>query len=287
MASMTNNERQILVLDERLEGKGFRLQVNVAAPHVWDCQHGVKEDEVGAVENTGRIGTMISAILCSSASPRLNLPLRVSSLTIVLQARGHDMVEVKFTGDALWARIERAVEIVKERMRRVSTALNDAEIPYAIIGGNAVQHWVAQVDESVVRNTRDVDIILNRVDLPRATVALEKVGFIYRHAASVSMFLDGPDAKARDAVHVLFAGEKVREDYLEPVPMIDKFEPMQDARTLPLESLVRMKLTSFRDKDKVHIRDMISIGMIDVTWIGCFSPQLGERLQSLLDDPDG
>jgi hypothetical protein len=71
------------------------------------------------------------------------------------------MIEVRFTGDALWERIERAVEKVKQRSRRVTRALNAAGIPYAVIGGNAVQHWVAQVDESVVRNTRDVDIILN------------------------------------------------------------------------------------------------------------------------------
>lgn len=65
------------------------------------------------------------------------------------------MVPVKFTGDVLWERIERAVEIVKDRLRRVTRALNAAEIPYAVIGGNAVQFWVAQVDKSVVRNTRD------------------------------------------------------------------------------------------------------------------------------------
>lgn len=197
------------------------------------------------------------------------------------------MVEIKYSGDELWARIERAVEKVKERLRRVTKALNEADVPYAIIGGNAVQHWVAQVDESVVRNTRDVDIILNEHDLDRAIEALEKVGFIYRRAASVSMFLDGPGAKARDAVHVVFAGKKVREEYLEPVPLIDEYEMIEDARTLPLEALVRMKLTSFRDKDRVHIRDMISIDMIDESWLPKFSPQLQARLQELLDDPDG
>lgn len=197
------------------------------------------------------------------------------------------MVEIKYSGDELWARIERAVEIVKERLRRVTKALNEAEVPYAVIGGNAVQHWVAQVDESVVRNTRDVDIILNEGDLDRAIVALEQVGFIYRRAASVSMFLDGPKAKARDAVHVLFAGKKVREEYPEPVPHIDEYELIEGARTLPLEALVKMKLTSFRDKDRVHIRDMISIDMIDETWLPRFSPELRQRLQELLDDPDG
>ncbi len=197
------------------------------------------------------------------------------------------MVEIKFVGDALWARIERAVEIVKDRMRRVTTSLNSANVPYAVIGGNAVQHWVAQVDESVVRNTRDVDIILNRSDLPAAIKALEPVGFIFRQSAGVTMFLDGPDAKARDAVHVVFAGEKVRDTYVEPVPSIDDYAMMQEARTLPLEALVRMKLTSFRDKDRVHVRDMISIGMIDESWLERFHPVLQERLKELLDHPDG
>ncbi len=197
------------------------------------------------------------------------------------------MVEVLYTGDALWARIERAVEKVKDRLRRVSQALNAANIPYAVVGGNAVQFWVAQVDESVVRNTRDVDIILNRDDLDRAKEALEKAGFIYRHAAKVSMFLDGPEAKARDAVHVIFAGEKVREEYTEPVPNIDDYELIQHSRTLPLEDLVRMKLTSFRRKDQVHLLDMISIDLIDGTWPQRFSPELAQRLQELLDDPDG
>ena len=197
------------------------------------------------------------------------------------------MIEIKYTGDELWTRIGRAVEVVKERLRRVTKALNEAEVSYAIIGGNAVQHWVAQVDESVVRNTRDVDIILNESELDRAIQALGKVGFIYRRAADVSMFLDGPDAKARDAVHVVFAGKKVREEYPEPVPSIDDYVLIEEARILPLEALVRMKLTSFRRKDQVHILDMISIGIIDASWLTRLSTQLGQRLRELLDDPDG
>ena len=197
------------------------------------------------------------------------------------------MIEIRYTGDELWARIERAVEKVKERLRRVTKALNEADVPYAIIGGNAVQHWVAQVDESVVRNTRDVDIILNEAELDLAIEALEKVGFKYRRAAGVSMFLDGPAAKARDAVHVVFAGKKVKEEYPEPVPEINEYELIEDAKTLPLVELVKMKLTSFRRKDQVHILDMISIGIIDDSWLTNFSPQLRLRLQELLDDPDG
>ena len=197
------------------------------------------------------------------------------------------MIEVKYSGDALWERIERAVDIVKDRLNRVVAALNDADVPYAIIGGNAVQHWVAQVDVSVVRSTRDVDIILNEPDLPRAIEALEAVGFIYRRSAGVTMFLDGPGAKARDAVHVIFAGKKVREEYPAPVPQIDEVAWIGDGRTLPLEKLVTMKLTSYRDKDRTHLRDMISIGLLDETWPAKLPDELGRRLQVLLDDPDG
>jgi hypothetical protein len=116
---------------------------------------------------------------------------------------------------------------------------------------------------------------------------LESAGFIFRQAAGVTMFLDGPNAKARDAVHVVFAGEKVREEYPEAVPSIDDYERIKDVRTLTLESLVRMKLTSNRDKDRVHVRDMLSIGLIDDTWLPRLSPVLAQRLQALIDDPDG
>ena len=197
------------------------------------------------------------------------------------------MVTIRYTGDALWERIERAVEKVKDRLRRVTKALDRAGILYAVVGGNAVQIWVAQVDEAAVRNTRDVDILIRRADLDRAIDALGKEGFVYRHAAGVSMFLDGPEAKARDAVHVVFASEKVRAEYLLPTPDISESEVIRDTRTLQLESLVRMKLTSFRDKDRVHIRDMLDVGLIDETWLDRFPSELQARLQELIDTPDG
>ena len=116
---------------------------------------------------------------------------------------------------------------------------------------------------------------------------MEAAGFIYRHVAGACLFLDGPGAKARDAVHVVFAGEKVREEYPEVVPSIDEYELMQNARTLRFDALVRMKLTSFRRKDQVHLQDLISIGLIDASWLARFSPTLQARLKELLDDPDG
>jgi hypothetical protein len=184
-------------------------------------------------------------------------------------------------------RMERAVEKVRDRLLRSTAALEAAGIPYAVIGGNAVMAWVEQVDESAVRFTQDVDIILRREDLSRAAAALARVGFLHRHAAGLEMFLDGPEAKARDAVHVIFAGEKVRPDYVAAVPDAAESVSFKAYRVLSLEALVRMKLTSNRDKDKMHVRDMLAIGLIDASWPARYQPELAARLQHLVDTPDG
>ncbi len=188
------------------------------------------------------------------------------------------------TGEALWRRMERAVEKIQERLEKTARTLEQAGIPYAIIGESAVRAWVAQADEAAVRTTRDVDILLRRSDW---IAAMESAGFVYRHARGIDMFLDGPDAKARDAVHVLFAGEKVFPNDLVAAPDVTESENIQAHRTLTLEALVRMKLNSFRDKDRMHVRDMIDVELVDESWCARFPPELAARLKELLDNPNG
>ena len=186
-----------------------------------------------------------------------------------------------------WERMNNAVENVRRRLLRAAQALAQANVPYAVAGGNAVAAWVSRVDEAAVRNTQDVDIVLRRNDLPAARKALEQVGFVYRHAASIDMFLDGTDAKARDAVHIVFAAEKVRADYAAPVPDVSESEATETFRLLSLDALVRMKLTSFRDKDRVHLRDLMDVGLVDASWLDKVPGTLRSRLQELLDNPEG
>lgn len=190
-------------------------------------------------------------------------------------------------GEISWERMIGAVEKVRERLERATCALNQAGIDYAVVGGNAVAAWVSRVDEAAVRNTRDVVILIRRDDLPAAITAMATEGFVHRHAAGIDMFLDGPDAKARDAVHIVFAHEKVRQDYVLPTPNVTESEFSNSIRILTLEALVRMKLTSFRDKDRTHLRDLLDLEMIDETWPQRFISPLGQRLQKLIDDPDG
>jgi hypothetical protein len=184
-------------------------------------------------------------------------------------------------------RMVRAVEKVRDRLRRATKALGAAGISYAVAGGNAVAAWVSRVDETAVRNTQDVDILIRRDDFDAVRIALENAGFVYRHAASIDMFLDGPNAKARDAVHIVLAGEKVDDRYVCPAPDVTEVDDTGDFSVLDLEALARMKLTSFRDKDRMHLRDLIEIGLLDETWPPRFPAELGARLQELLDTPGG
>ena len=81
------------------------------------------------------------------------------------------MTSFHLTGDALWQRMERAVQKVRERLERTAAALEQVGIPYAIIGGNAVRAWVAQADEARER-------LLERQDeLERTVIALRYEGY--------------------------------------------------------------------------------------------------------------
>jgi len=190
-------------------------------------------------------------------------------------------------GEISWERMIRAVEKVRERLHRAAAILRTAGIPYAVVGGNAVAAWVSTVDEAAVRNTQDVDILLRRSDLPAAKTAMEQAGFIYRHAKGIDMFLDGPQAKARDAVHVVFANEKVKGDAPVSSPEIERLYVAQDVAYLPLDSLIQMKLTAYRDKDRTHLRDLIDVGLLDASWSKKLPPELAARLQRLLETPEG
>lgn len=190
-------------------------------------------------------------------------------------------------GDVSWERMERAVERVRQRLLRTVAALEQAGVPYAVAGGNAVAAWVSRVDEAAVRNTRDVDILIRRADLPTAIEAMSRAGFVHQFSFGVDMFLDGPQATPRDAVHLVFASERVRPENPTLAPDVAESEMTSSFRLLALESLVRMKLTAFRRKDQMHLLDLLDLGLIDATWTARFPPELASRLQELIDHPEG
>jgi Uncharacterised nucleotidyltransferase len=186
-----------------------------------------------------------------------------------------------------WERALMAAEKVKERLRRATRALDGAGVPYAVVGGNAVAEWVARMDDEAVRNTRDVDLLVRRADFAAARTALETAGFVYHHILDVDVFIDGPQGKPSGGVHFLFAGEKVRAEDEHPCPELDESERAAEFQVVTLPALVRMKLLAWRDKDRTHLRDMIQVGLIDAAWPARLPPPFSDRLQQLLDNPNG
>ena len=189
--------------------------------------------------------------------------------------------------DVSWDRMIAAVEAVKERMMRAARALDQAGIPYAVAGGNAVAAWVSRIDQAAVRNTQDVDILIRREDFPAVKEALESVGFKHRHVASIDCFLDAGSLKVRDAVHLLYADEKVRQEYPLPSPDVDPADESGGYRVVSFEGLLRMKFNSYRLKDRVHLLDMIEVGLLDESWLPKLIPEHAAKLQELLNNPDG
>ena len=101
------------------------------------------------------------------------------------------------------------------------------------------------------------------------------------------MFLDGPQGKPSQGLHILLAGKKVKPEYASPTPQVQQAVEINAKHVVELEALVEMKLNSYRRKDQTHLIDMIQIGLLDETWPGRFPAPLAQRLQALLDDPEG
>jgi hypothetical protein len=163
----------------------------------------------------------------------------------------------------LFQAYDRHLEQLTEAARLVCRALEAAGINYRIIGGLAVLFHVRSRDPEAARLTRDVDLAIDRDDLSRINQVVQSIGLEYRHAAGFDMLVDAKHPNARKAVHLVFAREKVRREYLEPVPGFSEPTVSEEGFLLaPVVDLVRMKLTSFRLRDKVHIIDLDSVGLI-------------------------
>ncbi|MFN9347936.1 MAG: hypothetical protein ACK6DQ_15205, partial [Planctomycetota bacterium] len=143
-----------------------------------------------------------------------------------------------------------------------------------------------QVDPGAVRATNDVDILIRPEDLEHLKLIMAENGYLYRKAAGLDMFLEGKEDSVRYAIHIVLANRMVKQDDFETNPDVEPTEYGDGIRILPLERLVRMKLNSFRLKDRVHVLDMIDVGLVDESWIARFPKPIAERLKSLIDNPD-
>jgi hypothetical protein len=174
-----------------------------------------------------------------------------------------------------------ALDDVTRRLERICGALERHQVPFAFVGGQAVAMWVATLAPAAVRTTKDVDILLRREDLPAARKAALSVCMDYFEVLGVGMFLDRDDPDPRHAVHLVWAGEKVRPNHPYASPLVERREMLPgDKPVVSLCDLVLMKLMSNRDQDRVHLRDMIDVGLVTRD----LSPQLPPDLARCLED---
>jgi hypothetical protein len=167
-------------------------------------------------------------------------------------------------------------------LHKITDALAAENIPHELIGGLAVLIHVEEADPTQTALTRDVDLMVRRSDLERIKEAAAKNGFRFRHAAGVDMLLYGSTESAKNAVHLIFSGEKVRPNQATPNPPIHPEKKVIHGRevlVVAVADLVRMKLSSYRDKDRVHIRSMDAAGLITREVEKGLPDELRSRLQ--------
>ncbi len=173
---------------------------------------------------------------------------------------------------------EERVEQLFNLANRVDRAFRAAALDYRVVGGLATYLYVEEAEPDAGRLTKDIDIVVRREDLERIARAVEPLGLKYRHVAGVDMLVQLGEPSARRAVHMIFAGEKVRPEYPEPVPQLGQPSTLRGIHLVPLIDLVRMKLTSFRAKDEAHINDLDEVGLLTPDVELQLSPVLRERL---------
>lgn len=178
----------------------------------------------------------------------------------------------------------RAVERVERLLKTVTSALDKAGIPYAIIGGNAVATWIATRDVGAVRATKDVDILLRREDIVRVSEVLAPLGFISAEVSGVPVFMEAADPLPSQGVHVIVANEKVRASSRLAAPDVSlATRSASGYLVLDLLPLINMKLDAFRRSDQVHLEDMLRLGLIDAGVAAFLPEEFRDRLRHIRD----
>lgn len=173
---------------------------------------------------------------------------------------------------------EERVEQLLSLAEVVERIFASAGVEYRIAGGLATNLYVEDVEPDAGRLTKDIDIVVRREDLAKIEAAAKALGYRLVHVAGVDMLMKDGETSARRAIHLDFAGEKVRREYVEPAPQIGRARRLRGLRLISLPELIRMKLTSFRAKDEAHIVDLDEAGLITPEIEAQLAPELLERL---------
>lgn len=144
--------------------------------------------------------------------------------------------------------------------------------------------YLEAADPSQSTLTRNVDVMIHRSDLDTVKKIAAKHGFSFRHAAGLDMLVAGTPETARNAVHLVYSGEKARDAQAIPNPFIrpdNRTLQGREVAVIALEDLIRMKLSAYRDKDRVHVRAMDAAGLINAQIERSLPGELQTRLRHI------
>jgi hypothetical protein len=156
------------------------------------------------------------------------------------------LLESVAKGEAVNLVFEQRLFELAGTLHRVAEPLEREHIPHELIGGLAVLLHVEEADPTHAMLTGNVDLMIQRSDLPRVIEIVRT-------------------DSARNAVHLIFSGEKVKASQAAPNPAIDPVRKKmlgQEVNVVPLLDLVCMKLSSYRLKDQVHVQVLDAAGLI-------------------------
>ena len=178
---------------------------------------------------------------------------------------GELLAETAKAGTGINTMFEERLFGIIGNLERISFVFAAACIPYEVIGGVAVLIHVEEANPEYTALTRDIDLMVNRCDLPLIKDRAAEFGFRFRHAAGLDMLILGETGSAKDAIHLIFSEERVRPTDLIAAPPINPDRKRihgKEFMVVPVADLVAMKLNSYRDKDRVHVRSLDACGLI-------------------------
>ncbi len=176
---------------------------------------------------------------------------------------------------------EQGMTSLTDDLERIVTVLNAAGIVYEVIGGVAVNAHIMQQHRSRSFVTRDVDLLIRREDLETVVEAGRAAGYEGRKIVGGYMLIRAGQ-EIGEAVHLVFSGERSKST--QPLPHPPLQPEMKNLFGLlvpvaPLSDLVRMKLTSFRPKDVVHLEILEETGLITASVEAALPTELKQRLE--------
>ena len=184
----------------------------------------------------------------------------------------------------MFERMFEAQRIVRDRQAAIVDLLLKREIPFALSGSNATFVWIESVDDSAVRQYRNIDFIIQRGDSGLVSSTLKEIDLTAEIQEDHILFLNNQSIRYSD--RAFFASERLLTQNA-TIPSLEAVVVIHDVPVISLSELVKFQLERYKLDDKVDLRDLMDAKLVDATWTAKLPPELAARLQTILDTPEG